>query len=275
MGRGLRALAVGAGIGRLVRSAGAWHLIRDTIPEMLSWHPRRLWSLREVQYEEAMRRLDALSNPEAVEGMARYGIRSERVYGVSVPTLRRMAKEIGKDHDLAQQLWTSGVLEARELACLIDDPRQVTEAQMERWVADFDSWALCDGCCSNLFDRTELAYRKAVEWSGREEEFVKRAGFALMAAVAVHDKVAPDDRFREFLPIIKRESSDDRNFVKKAASWALRSIGKRNLALNSAAIGMAEEIKDTGSKSGRWIASDALRELTQEKVQARLRAKGR
>jgi 3-methyladenine DNA glycosylase AlkD len=156
------------------------------------------------------------------------------------------------------------------LAGLIDDPRLVTEEQMERWVADFDSWDVCDGCCGDLFDKTPFAYRKAVAWAGREEEFVKRAGFALMAWLAVHDKRAPDEAFLEFLPAIERESADARNFVKKAVNWALRQTGKRNAALNAAAIETAHEVQCMGSKPGRWIASDALRELTSDKVREKL-----
>jgi 3-methyladenine DNA glycosylase AlkD len=165
------------------------------------------------------------------------------------------------------------VHEARSLAALIDDPRQVTEEQMERWVADFDSWDVCDGCCGDLFDKTPFAHRKAVEWAGRDEEFVKRAGFALMAWLAVHDKKAPDEAFLAFLPVIARESGDGRNFVKKAVNWALRGIGKRNAALNAMAIQTAQEIQSMGSRPGRWIASDALRELTSDKVRERLHAR--
>ena len=225
-----------------------------------------------MECEAVLAKLKSLANPKNVAGMARFGINPENTLGVSVPTLRKLAKEIGRDHALAQELWASGVHEARMLAGLIDDPRLVTEEQMERWVADFDSWDVCDGCCGDLFDKTPLAYRKAVEWAARDEEFVKRAGFALMAWLAVHDKRAPDDAFLEFLPVIERESADGRNFVKKAINWALRQIGKRNAALNAAAIRTAEEIQQMGSKSGRWIASDALRELTSEKVRDRLRS---
>jgi 3-methyladenine DNA glycosylase AlkD len=156
---------------------------------------------------------------------------------------------------------------------MIDDPRAVSEAQMERWVADFDAWDICDCCCGYLLDRTPVAYEKAVEWSGREEEYVKRAGFALMAYLAVHDKKAPDEKFLAFLPVIVRESDDERNFVKKAINWALRQIGKRNLSLNAAAIGSAREIQKRGTKAARWIAADALRELTGDAVQERLRRK--
>jgi 3-methyladenine DNA glycosylase AlkD len=223
-----------------------------------------------MECEDILRKLRSLANPEAVAGMARYGISTQNTLGVSVPALRKMAREIGRDHLLAQQLWSSGVHEARILASMVDDPRLVTDQQMEAWAADFDSWDVCDQCCGNLFDKTEIAYRKAVEWAARDEEFVKRAGFALMAWLAFHDKRAPDEAFLEFLPVIKRESVDGRNYVKKAVNWALRHIGKRNAALNIMAIQTAKEIQAAGSKPGRWIASDALRELTSEKVRARL-----
>ncbi len=190
-----------------------------------------------------------------------------------MPRLNGLAKEIGKDHELAVQLWASGIREARLLACMVADHKATSEEQMEQWAADFDSWDVCDSCCGYLFDKTPLGYSKALEWSKREEEFVKRAGFALMAYLAVHDKKAPDEKFTQFLPMIKRESNDERNFVKKAVNWALRQIGKRNLRLNLAAIETAQEIKHTGSKSGRWIAADALRELTGDAVQARLSGK--
>ncbi|HEY4823209.1 MAG TPA: DNA alkylation repair protein, partial [Candidatus Bathyarchaeia archaeon] len=160
--------------------------------------------------------------------------------------------------------------EARILAGFVDDPKMVTEGQMESWAKDFDSWDVCDQVCSSLFDKTPFAHRKAVDWSGKKEEFVKRAGFVLMAALAVHDKKAGDDMFVRFLPIIKRESNDDRNFVKKAVNWALRQIGKRNLTLNSMAVRTAKEIQNLDSKAARWVASDALRELTDENVLERL-----
>jgi 3-methyladenine DNA glycosylase AlkD len=223
-----------------------------------------------MECEEVLERLKSLANPEAVAGMARYGISTQNTLGVSVPALRRMAREIGRDHLLAQRLWSSGVHEARILASMVDDPRMVTEQQMEQWAADFDSWDVCDQCCGSLFDKTEFAYRKAVEWAARDEEFVKRAGFALVAWLAFHDKRAPDEAFLEFLPVIKRESVDGRNYVKKAVNWALRHIGKRNAALNIMAIQTAKEIQATGSKPATWIASDALRELTSEKVRERL-----
>jgi 3-methyladenine DNA glycosylase AlkD len=179
--------------------------------------------------------------------------------------IRALAKEIGRSHELAQQLWDSGIHEARILAGMVDDYRHVSEEQMERWVKDFNSWDLCDQVCSNLFDKTPFAYDKAKSWTVRNEEFVKRAGFALMACLAVHDKKASDQQFLLFFPLIKKESVDERNFVKKAVNWALRQIGKRNLALNQAAIELAHEIKTIDSKSARWIANDALRELANPK----------
>jgi 3-methyladenine DNA glycosylase AlkD len=224
-----------------------------------------------MEYEEVLEKLRAEANPKGVEGMARYGIQVEQAYGISAPIMRKLAREIGKDHALAQQLWTSGIHEGRMVAALVDDPKLVSEEQLERWVSAFDSWDVCDCCTHNLFYKTPFAYRKAVEWSGREEEFVKRAAFALMAALAVHDKKARDEEFLKFLPIIKRESGDDRNFVKKAVNWALRQIGKCNANLNRATIETAQEIRSMGSRSGRWIAADALRELTSEGVQERLR----
>ena len=223
-----------------------------------------------MEYNDIIKKLKSLSDPEAVRGMARFGINPENTYGVPIPSLREMAKEIGVDHELAQQLWASGIHEARILTSMVADPKMTSEAQMDNWVRDFDSWDVCDLCCSNLFDKTRLAYQKAEAWSRREEEFVKRAGFVLMAALAVHDKVAADEELLKFMPIIKRESTDDRNFVKKAVNWALRQIGKRNLNLNKAAIEAAEEIQRIDSRSARWIATDALRELTSEAVQQRL-----
>jgi len=223
-----------------------------------------------MQLEVILAKLRSMSNPKAVEGMARFGINPKNTYGVSIPTLRAMAKAIGRDHALAQQLWSSGVHEARILATMIDSPRSVTEEQMEQWVRDLDSWDVCDQCCSNLFDKTEFAYQKAVEWSKRKEEFVKRAGFVLMATLAVHDTKAKDEEFVKFLPLIKGESTDDRNFVKKAVNWALRQVGKRNAVLNKEAIKTATEIQKVNSKSAKWVASDALRELTSEAIQKKI-----
>ncbi len=220
---------------------------------------------------EAIDRLKAHSDPAAVEGMARFGINPNNTLGVSLPVIRNIAKEIGVDHCLAQDLWISGIHEARILAPMIDDPQQVSEKQMESWARDFDSWDICDQCCSNLFDKTPLAYRKAIVWSSRKEEFVKRAGFVLMAALAVHDKDAKDSSFHRFMPIIERESDDERNFVRKAVNWALRQVGKRNVSLHRLALDAAKRIQRRDSKSARWIAADAIRELTSPKVCAKLR----
>jgi len=222
---------------------------------------------RGTDCEHILKQLESLSNPEAVAGMARFGINPTNTYGVSIPVLRKMAKQIGKDHLLAKKLWNSGIHEARILAPLIDPLETVTEKQMESWVKDFDSWDICDQCCSNLFDKTKFAHKKAIEWSKRREEFVKRAGFVLMATLAVHDKESGNQKFMRFLPIIKREATDERNFVKKAVNWALRQIGKRNSALNKIAIQTATEIQKIDSKSARWIASNAIRELTNRAVQ--------
>ncbi len=222
--------------------------------------------------KEVIATLRSLSNPSAVSSMSRFGIKADKAFGVSVPALRKLARSIGKDHTLAQGLWDTGLHEARELATMIADPKQVTEDLMERWVKDIDSWDVCDHCCGNLWDKTPFAYRKACDWSRRPEEFVKRAAFSLMAALAVHDKAESDDAFIKFLPIIKRESTDERNFVKKAVNWTLRQIGKRNRNLNRKAIETAREIQKLDSKSAKWIAADALRELTNDKVQSRMRS---
>jgi 3-methyladenine DNA glycosylase AlkD len=214
--------------------------------------------------------LQSLGDPKAVAGMARYGIRAAHALGVSAPQLRRLARDVGQDHSLAARLWKTGIYDARILATLVDDPARVTAAQMERWAGDFDSWAACDAACCCLFDKTPFAWDKAVEWAGREPEYVRRAGFVLMAALAVHDKKAPDERFEAFLPLIVKHASDKRNFVKKGVNWALRQIGKRNTHLNALAVRTAEQIRQIDSRSARWIASDALRELTSDKIQARL-----
>jgi 3-methyladenine DNA glycosylase AlkD len=220
---------------------------------------------------DILARLESLASPANVAGMARYGINPTNTLGVSIPRLRAMAREIGRDHGLALELWKSGIHEARILAGLIDEPAMVSEAQLERWARDFDSWDVCDLVCSNLIDKTPFAHAKAVGWSSHGEEFVKRAGFVLMAALSVHDKKAPDSSFRKFLPIIEREASDERNFVKKAVNWALRQIGKRSPELNRAAIAAARRIQKIDSKSARWISSDALRELESDAVRKRLR----
>jgi 3-methyladenine DNA glycosylase AlkD len=217
-----------------------------------------------------IQKLKEMGRPESVAGMARYGISTKNTLGVSMPEIRRMAKEHRKDHELALCLWNSGIHEARIMAALVDDPLKVTEDQADRWVHDLDSWDVCDQLCGNLLDKIPCAYSKAKEWSRAPEEFVRRAGFALMTQLAVHDKRAEDSRFIEFLPLIMEGSTDERNFVKKAVNWALRQIGKKNRNLNRLAIETALAVSQIDSRSARWIASDALRELRSDAVQARL-----
>jgi len=221
----------------------------------------------------ALEELRALGERRNVQGMARFGIRAKIVYGVAKPKMDALARRIGKDHQLALELWASGVHDARILAGLIDLPREVSSAQMEGWVRDFDNWDVCDGTCCHLFVFAASAWKKAVAWSRRDHEFVKRAGFALMAYLAYRDKQATDAQFRRLLPLIEREAYDNRNFVRKAVNWALRNIGKRNLRLNREATRSAARIRRQDSPAARWIAADALRELQGAAVQARLRRK--
>lgn len=209
-----------------------------------------------------LKRLKSLKNQKNIEGMARFGINSYKTLGISVVVLRKIAKEIGKDHNLALELWKSGFHEAKILAAFIDVPEKVTQKQMEEWVKEFDSWDVCDQVCSNLFDKTPFAYKKAKEWATRTKEFEKRAGFVLMAALAVHDKKESDSTFIGFFPLLKKHSVDERNYVKKAINWAIRQIGKRNEFLKRQAIILSEEIKKINSRSARWIATDAIRELS-------------
>jgi 3-methyladenine DNA glycosylase AlkD len=223
---------------------------------------------------EILELLKSKADPANVAGMQRFGINPNQTLGVSIPTLRQVARQAGKNHILAEELWASGIHEARILASMVDDPRLTQEEQMERWVNDFDSWDVCDQVCSNLFDRTPFAYRKIYEWSMRSEEYVKRAGFVLMACLAAHDKKASDGQFEAFFPLILQEAGDERNFVKKAVNWALRGIGKRNQALNQKAIEAAQEMLQLEAKAARWIAADALRELNSPAVQGRLNTKG-
>jgi 3-methyladenine DNA glycosylase AlkD len=212
-----------------------------------------------------------MGDASRLEGMARYGIRTDRAVGVTVTELRRLARGLRPDHELAAALWTSGVHEARVLASLVDDPGLVTEAQMDAWVRALDSWDVCDAVCGNLFDRTPFALDKAIEWSGREPEFERRAGFATMAWAAVHRKDLPDRAFAALLPTIRERSADDRTYVKKAVSWALRQIGKRSPGLNAKAIRAAEQIGRIDARASRWVARDALRELRSDAVQTRLK----
>jgi 3-methyladenine DNA glycosylase AlkD len=205
--------------------------------------------------------------------MARYAIRTEKVFGVSVGALRQYARRIGRSHALAEALWTTGWYEARMLACLIDDPSRVTVAQMNRWARDFDNWAICDTACFALFDRTTHAWGRVDRWAASREEFVKRAAFALLASLTVHDKMAGDAAFAKRLPLVERAAGDDRNFVSKAVNWALRSIGKRSLPLNRKAVVVAKRLARSPQTAPRWVGKDALRELTSDAVTRRLRAR--
>ena len=220
---------------------------------------------------ELMDRLRSMARPDQLPGMAKYGMTVQARLGVSVPDIRALAKEIGKDHRLALELWRTGVAEARILAGMVDDPAELAGPQMEDWVKDVDSWDVCDQLCMNLFEKSPLAWQKVRAWSLREEEFVRRAAFALLACLAWHDKQASDDRFIELLPVIARGATDERNFVKKAVNWALRNTGKRNLNLNRAAMRTANKIKQLDSRAARWIAADAIRELESEAVRSRLK----
>ncbi len=226
-------------------------------------------SFLKMYYEEVIARLKAEANPDNVAGMARYGISSTNTLGISIYTLRKWAKEIGKDHELALKLWDSGFHEARVLASFIEEPEKVTEAQLERWVRDFDSWDVCDQV-SELISKTPYVLKKIHQWAERDEEFVKRTAFSLIAEIAWHDKKKADEEFEPLFLVIKNAATDERNFVKKAVNWALRNIGKRNQVLNRRAVEVAGEIQKMDSKAARWIAADALRELTGEKVKKRL-----
>ncbi|HVF46792.1 MAG TPA: DNA alkylation repair protein [Pyrinomonadaceae bacterium] len=226
---------------------------------------------------EIIDELRHLSDPAKIADLERYAIKTPKAFGIRAPELKAFAREVKNTvadrHAVALELWETGVYDARALAFLIDDPQKVTRSQMEAWAADFDNWATVDGACSYLFCRTPFAYEKAFEWADMKPEFIKRAGFSLMAYLAVHDKKAADAELSAFLPLIERHADDERNFVKKAVNWALRQIGKRNLALNGLAVATAERIGQQDSRSARWIAADALRELTGEAVAERLKKK--
>lgn len=226
-----------------------------------------------MNYNEVISLLKKMSIPKNVEGMARFGINPKNNLGISIYKLRPLGKKIGKNHELSLKLWSSGIHDARLLAVFIEDPKLVTEEQMDSWAKDFDSWDVCDQACTSLFDSTPHAWKKVYEWAGRSEEFVKRAAFSIIAGLAVHDKKASDEKFEELCKLIKRESTDERNYVKKAINWALRNIGKRNLNLNKKAVDVAKKIKKIDSKSAKWIANDAIRELTSSKIQERVKKK--
>ena len=219
---------------------------------------------------EVMQWLERQGTRRTVEGMARYGIEAERAFGVPMATLLSLSKRLGKDHALSLALWESGWYEARLLAALVGDPERVTRRQMNAWAAGFENWADCDTVCFKLFDRTPFAWEKARQWSASPRELVKRGGFVLMACLALHDKTAPDKSFLAWLPIIEKGAHDERNFVKKGVSWALRAIGRRNLALNGAALEVAKRLALSEEAACRWVGKDAQRELASPKVRAQL-----
>jgi 3-methyladenine DNA glycosylase AlkD len=219
--------------------------------------------------KDIVEKLKSKANPDNLKGMARYGISTANRLGNSIPFLRELAKEIEKNHKLALELWKKGIDETRILASMIGEEDKLTEDQAEKWVVDFNSWDVCDQVCMNLFKKLPFVEKKIKEWSKREEEFVKRAAFSLIACIAVYDKEKPDNEFIKFFPLIKRAASDERNYVKKAVSWALRNIGKRNKNLNKEAIKFAKKLEKTDSKSAKWIAKDTLRDIQNEKVRKR------
>ncbi|UCG10126.1 MAG: DNA alkylation repair protein [Dehalococcoidia bacterium] len=223
--------------------------------------------------EAIIAELKSKAKSDQLAGMARYGMAIEQRLGASVPEMRQMAKAVGKDHQLALELWETGIAEARIIAAMIDEPDKLTEAQMEDWVKGINSWDICDQVCMNLFEKSPLAWQKITDWSAREEEFVKRTAYSLLACLAWHDKETKDEKFMALFPVLIRGATDERNFVKKAVNWALRNIGKRNLNLNQAALNTAKEIQKIDARAARWIASDAIRELESEPIQAKLKGK--
>jgi len=222
---------------------------------------------------EILRFLQENTNETNRAGMARFGIVTGNAFGIPMPALRSLAKQFKKNIELAMDLWNAGYHETRILAPMIDNVKQVTVEQMERWVHDFDSWDICDQCCSNLFDKTPFAIDKTLEWVNSDQEFVKRAGFVMMACLAVHAKKLSNQQFLDFLPFIVRESDDKRNFVRKAVNWALRQIGKRNIQLHPEALPVAEKLMNSENATARWIGKDAYKELTDEKIINRIKSK--
>jgi 3-methyladenine DNA glycosylase AlkD len=204
--------------------------------------------------------------------VARCGVRARRVFGVSMAAMKKLAARFGASHELAAGLWATGWHEARILAAFVEEPERVTPAQMDRWCRDFDNWAICDTVCFHLFDRTPHAFRKVAQWSRRREEFVKRAAFALLASVALHDKSAADERFLRCLPLVERAATDDRNFVRKGVSWGLRGVGRRSFELHAAAVEVARRLSASPESAARWVGKDALRDLARPTVIRRLTA---
>jgi 3-methyladenine DNA glycosylase AlkD len=225
--------------------------------------------------EAILREMRGLEDPAAIEKMARFGIRATNVIGLSVPRIRVVARRVGRNQPLAEQLWATGIHDARVLASLVGDPGKITRTTMDRWTRDFASWDVCDSCCCNLFDRTPYAWQKIRKWAANDAEFVRRAAFATLAAITVHDKTADDQLFLDALPLIEQYAFDERNFVRKGVNWALRNIGKRNASLCQAAIACAERIRAQNTKAARWIAADAIRELSFRRPASRVNDEAR
>lgn len=224
-----------------------------------------------MNYDPIIKKLRSMANPDNVAGMACFGITGKEVLGIQIYKLRDLAKNIGKDHKLALELYKSGIHEAKLLAVFLEEADKVTPKQMDKWASSFESWDDTDQACTSLFDATPHAWNKVYAWAERKEELVKRAAFSMIAGLAVHDKKAGDEEFIKLFPLIKKHSTDERNYVKKAVSWALRNIGKRNHNLNEKSIRLAKELKESNDKTARWIGGDAYRELTSEKVKKRLK----
>jgi len=222
------------------------------------------------QLDAALHALEAMSTAKDRDNLTRFGIEAPKAFGVSMANIQKVAKSTGRSHALAAALWSTGWYEARLLTSFVDDPSEVTPAQMDRWCRDFDNWGVCDTLCFNLFDRTPHAWAKITRWSGRRDEFVKRAAFALLWGLTVHDKAAGDRSFVEGLALIESAADDDRHFVKKAVNMALRAVGKRNRALHGAAMATARRLAEAPGPSARWVGKDALRELTSASVRRRL-----
>lgn len=231
---------------------------------------------RAEQVREALAWLERRGSSRVREDMTtRYGIIAPKAFGVPIGTIQQLAKRLGQDHELAAALWATGRYEARLLSAFVDDPARVTSAQMDRWARDFDNWGICDTVCFKLFDRAPHAWAKVAPWSRRRDEFVKRAAFALLASLGLHDKRAGDEAFLRCLPLIERGASDERNFVKKGVSWALRVVGRRNQPLNEACVELARRLVTSPDPAARWVGKDALRELTGALVRRQLAARTR
>jgi 3-methyladenine DNA glycosylase AlkD len=230
----------------------------------------RMLNVISLQLQNALKWLESHSSDRDRENLTRFAIHAKKFHGVSLTNIKVLAKQLGRSHELAAALWETGWYEARLLAAFVDDPALVTSKQMDTWVKDFDNWGICDTVCFHLFDRTDFAFQKVKKWSTRKEEYVKRAAFALLASLALHDKAAENDAFSECFPLIEKAATDERNFVKKGVSWALRAVGERNLLLNREAAAVAEQLAISSDPTSRWIGKTVLREFAKPAVVKRL-----